>query len=62
MKTHKAMAKRFKVTKRGKVLKRKAGQAHFNSRESGNVTRAKRRDVDMSDTFTKNIKKLIIQQ
>jgi ribosomal protein L35 len=62
MKTHKAMSKRFKVTKRGKVLKRKAGQAHFNSRESGNTTRAKRRDVDMSDTFTKNIKKLMVQQ
>ena len=62
MKTHKSMSKRFKVTKRGKVLKRKAGQAHFNSRESGNTTRSKRRDVDMSDTFTKNIKKLIIQQ
>jgi ribosomal protein L35 len=56
------MSKRFKVTKRGKVLKRKAGQAHFNSRESGNTTRAKRRDVDMSDTFTKNIKKLMVQQ
>lgn len=62
MKTHKAMAKRFKVTKTGKVLKRKAGQAHFNSRENGQTTRNKRRDVEMSDTFTKNIKKLIGQQ
>ena len=56
------LSKRFKVTKRGKVLKRKAGQAHFNTRESGNTTRGKRRDVSMSDTFTKNIKKLIVQQ
>lgn len=43
-KTHKALAKRVTVTKRGTVLKRRAGQDHFNSRESGNTTRNKRRD------------------
>jgi large subunit ribosomal protein L35 len=58
MKTHKAMAKRFKVTKNGKVLKRKAGQAHFNSRESGATLRNKRRDVTQGEQFTKTIKKL----
>lgn len=61
MKTHKAVAKRFKVTKTGKVLKRKAGQDHFNSRESGKVTRNKRRDQKMSGTQTKTIKKLLQQ-
>lgn len=61
MKTHKAVAKRFKVTKTGKVLKRKAGQDHFNTRESGKVTRNKRRDQKMSDTQTKTIKKLLQQ-
>ncbi len=61
MKTHKAVAKRFKVTKTGKVLKRKAGQDHFNSRERGKVTRNKRRDQKMSDTQTKTIKKLLQQ-
>lgn len=45
LKTNKAMSKRFKVTRTGKTLKRKAGQNHFNSRESGNITRNKRRDV-----------------
>ncbi len=61
MKTHKAVAKRFKVTKTGKVLKRKAGQDHFNSRESGKVVRNKRRDQKMSGTQTKTIKKLLQQ-
>jgi ribosomal protein L35 len=59
MKTQNAIAKRFKVTKSGKVLKRAAGQDHFNSRESGKVTRNKRRDRSMSECFTKSIKKLI---
>jgi len=59
MKTHNAIAKRFKITKSGKVLKRAAGQDHFNSRESGKVTRMKRRDRQMSECFTKTIKKLV---
>lgn len=59
MKTHKALAKRFKVTSSGKVLKRTAGQDHFNSRESGKVTRNKRRDRKMSESYTKTIKGLM---
>ncbi len=43
-KTYKALTKRFKMTKNGKVLKRRAGQDHFNSRASGNITRKKRTD------------------
>ena len=58
-KTRKCVSKRFKITKTGKVLKRKAGQGHFNSRESGKVTRKKRRDVEMSKTLHKSIKELI---
>lgn len=62
MKTHKAISKRFKITKNGKVLKRTAGQDHFNARESGNTTRGKRRDRQMSEAFTKSIKKLVQKQ
>lgn len=51
MKTNKAIAKRFKKTKTGKVLKRTAGQAHFNSRESGKVGRNKKLDVVVSSTL-----------
>ena len=59
IKTHKATAKRFKVTKNAKILKRKAGQDHFNSRESGNVTRKKRRDIGISETERRVIKQLM---
>jgi len=61
MKTHNALTKRFKVTKKGKVLKRAAGQDHFNSRESGTVTRNKRRDRTMSESFTKTIRQLTLK-
>ena len=58
MKTHKAITKRFKITKTGKVLKRVAGQDHFNTRETGKTVRNKRRDRTMSAVFTKTIKQL----
>jgi ribosomal protein L35 len=35
MKTNKSFSKRLKVTKNGKIISRKAGQNHFNSKESG---------------------------
>lgn len=59
LKTHKALAKRVKITRTGKVIKRKAGQDHFNSRESGNTTRNKRTDLQMSATVEKTIKSLL---
>jgi large subunit ribosomal protein L35 len=59
MKTHKATAKRVKVTGTGKITKRKAGQDHFNSRESGNVTRNKRTDIGFAKTLTKTVKSLM---
>ena len=60
MKTNKAMAKRFKVTKTGKLLKRVPGQDHFNTRETGKVTRNKRRDVQMTGKVTATIKRNIL--
>jgi large subunit ribosomal protein L35 len=56
LKTHQSIAKRFKVTKTGKVIKKLAGQDHFNARESGNVTRKKRRTSKADKTNTRNIK------
>lgn len=58
-KTNKTISKRFRVTSKGKLLRRKGGQGHFNSREAGKVTRAKRRDEVMSKADEKNIKTLI---
>ncbi len=60
LKTHKTVAKRIKITASGKLIKRKGGQDHFNSRESGNVTRNKRRDLAVSKRYTRNLKSLII--
>ena len=59
IKTHKATAKRFTVTKTKKIKHRKAGQGHFNARETGQVTRMKRRDVDATKTLEKTIKTLM---
>jgi len=58
IKTHKATVKRYKKTATNKLKKRKAGQDHFNSRESGNTTRQKRLDINASKTLEKTIKVL----
>ena len=47
-KTNKRMSKTFRLTGSGKIMRRKAGQAHFNSRESGKTTKNKRRDLQVS--------------
>ena len=57
LKTHQATAKRFRVTKNKKVMKKMGGQDHFNAREPGKVTRNKRRETAMDKRFTKTIKK-----
>jgi ribosomal protein L35 len=36
MKTNKSYTKRLKITRKGKLLARKAGLDHFNAKESGN--------------------------
>lgn len=59
IKTHKATTKRISVTKNRKLKKRKAGQDHFNSLESGNTGRNKRRDIDAPKVLARTIKTLI---
>ena len=59
LKTHKATAKRITITKTKKIKQRKAGQNHFNARESGNTVRGKRRDINTHKTHTKTIKTLM---
>jgi len=58
-KTHKALAKRVRVTKSGKVTKRYCGQNHFNSRDPGKITRKKRRDTAMARTHNKAFQTLL---
>ena len=59
LKTHKTVSKRLRVTKTGKLMKRHGGQDHFNSRDAGKITRKKRRDQAVSDSYTKNLKQLM---
>ncbi len=59
IKTRKSVVKRFKVTKTKKVLKRKAGQDHFNARESGSTKRNKKRDDSIHKSDAKNIIKML---
>jgi ribosomal protein L35 len=45
-KTNKSYAKRLKVTKTGKLLTRKTGQNHFNSKERRAAKAAKHRNSE----------------
>jgi hypothetical protein len=47
------------VKNKEKLIKRKGGQDHFNSRESSKVTRNKRSDLGVYSTFARSMKKLI---
>lgn len=51
-----SLRKRFMVKKSGKIMHRVSGQGHFNAREPGKVTRAKRRDVVLAKGFHKTIR------
>ncbi|MDD5627048.1 MAG: 50S ribosomal protein L35 [Patescibacteria group bacterium] len=58
-KTHKATAKRLKITAKKKILRRYTHQDHFNARERGAKTRSKRRNQEISPVERKKIKKLL---
>jgi len=58
-KTRKAITKRFKVTKTGKVLRRQAGLNHLRSKKTGQFKRKKRKLVEVSKPEAKMIKKLL---
>ncbi|MFA5652297.1 MAG: 50S ribosomal protein L35 [Candidatus Paceibacterota bacterium] len=47
MKTNKSFSKRIKVTKNGKIMGRKAGQNHFNAKDSGSKGQHKKRMLDI---------------
>lgn len=59
LKTHQATAKRMIVSSRGKLLKRHAGQDHFNARDRGVRTMSKRRDTLLDPADAKAAKKLL---
>lgn len=59
MKTHKATSKRFIITKTKKIKQRKAGQDHFNARESGKTGCNKKKNITTTKTLEKTIKILM---
>jgi len=50
MKTNKSYTKRIKVTKNGKLIARKAGQNHFNAKQTGRtrLNRKRTQTITMS--------------
>jgi large subunit ribosomal protein L35 len=59
LKSIKAVTKRFKITPKGKLRHRKAGQDHFNAGETGKTTRSKRKDSDLLPKYERGIKKMM---
>lgn len=59
LKTRQNVAKRVKITRTGKIIKRKGGQGHFNAHETGNTTRTKRRDITISKVENANLKRAL---
>ncbi len=59
LKTRKSIAKRFKITKTGKILRRLAGQDHYRAKKTGKKVRAGRKWVRVSKPEAKKIKRLL---
>ena len=58
-KTKKALTKRFKITKSGKLLRRLSGQNHYRSKKTGEAKRKGRKWVQISKSETKRIKRFL---
>ena len=59
VKTKKALTKRFKVTKTGKILRRVSGQDHYRSKKTGEAKRKGRKWVKISKSEIKKIKRFM---
>lgn len=59
MKTRKAVAKRFKVTKNGKVLHRQAGKSHLLTKKDSQRKRQKRNDKKLETCDMKRVKRML---
>ena len=47
IKTKKAMKKRIRITGTGEIMRKKTGQNHFNSKDSGQKTQSKRKELQV---------------
>ena len=59
MKTKKALLKRFKITKTGKILRRMSGQNHYRAKKTGERRRKGRKWVTLSKKEAQRIKKFL---
>jgi large subunit ribosomal protein L35 len=57
LKTKKALVKKIKLTKKGKIFRRKTGQNHYNSKETGKAGREKKKSIRLSRCDEKNFLK-----
>ncbi len=58
-KTKKALTKRFKITKTGKILRRLSGQDHYRAKKTGEAKRKGRKWIEVSKSETKKIKRFM---
>jgi len=58
-KTRKALLKRFKITKNGKIMRRMTGQNHYRSKKTGERKRKGRKWITLSKTEAKRLKKYL---
>ena len=59
MKTNKAVAKRVKITRSGKVMRRSPGAGHLKSVKSSKQLRSNRKSKTMAPGFAKQVKKML---
>jgi len=60
IKTNKSYSKRLKVTKNGKILSRKAGQNHFNAKESRRRNQLRKKRTDSFVISNKSKSKFLV--
>ena len=58
-KTRKSVVKRFRVTKTGKVMRRRSFARHLNEKKSSSRKRALKRTVQTKKGYAKRIKKAL---
>jgi len=60
LKTHKGTAKRFRLTRRGKVMRMKAGRSHLRRKKSSAVNRQYRHAVSSTEKSTIKLVKTVV--
>ena len=58
-KTRKSIIKRFRVTKTGKVMRRRSFARHLNEKKSSSRKRALKKTVQTKKSYAKRIKKAL---